>query len=349
MNKKREMNKCQVDETARIIEQCTQRISQEIDKEANELKELAQQESSQIIAKAYQESADILAGTRTEAEHIVAKAREKAEQITEEARRAAENESASIIAKAFDEAGNIIAKAEGETKQIIMKAEETANSEASKKSEKIITKAKQDAEKIIKEARGKVQNELEESARVITEAKQRLEQLIKMAEEETRKELEYQDEVAAQLSTTARKPETGESIARVETSTAAAKEDSTELYQGHVTVEITPEGSLPQLVQLQEHLRQVPDLELASIGFSENGTTLATLVLAKPLPLVRVLEEIPTVESVAAQGNNVQLVLIREGNKSTPGADKGRKNIELTEFLSKHQPVVNVVGNKSVG
>ena len=61
----------QVGDASMRIDEYAQRIAQEIEKERNKAKELAEQEAGQIIAKAYQESDDMIGRAQTEAEHVV--------------------------------------------------------------------------------------------------------------------------------------------------------------------------------------------------------------------------------------------------------------------------------------
>ena len=67
--------------------------------------------------------------------------------------------------------------------------------------------------------------------------------------------------------------------------------------------------SYEQMKELGEYLRQVQNLRLVLVGASEEEGTKVMVSAEKPLPLLRVLSEIPSVEQVAKKGRDIQVKL----------------------------------------
>ncbi|MFC2071452.1 hypothetical protein ACFLUU_01860, partial [Chloroflexota bacterium] len=85
-----------------------------------------------------------------------------------------------------------------------------------------------------------------------------------------------------------------------------------ELYEGIVELTILSPVDLGQRRKLEEYLRQAQDLRLELIaGSVDEGTTIVVSV-AKPIPLIDVLREMPPVEQVVKEGNKIQIRLKTE-------------------------------------
>ena len=296
------------------VDDFTQRIAQAIDGEKKKAKELGEQEASLIIAEARQLAQQITKEAMTKAEEesarYMAELSQKAEQratvLKEEVRSKAEAESAKIVANSFDEAEQILARAAQAAEQESSKI--LANSK--KEAEQIIGEAAGRAEKEANEVRSKVQKEFGECARVISEARQKLEQAAKVAEEIIGKESEHPSEAVTKLNVAEERAQLGEPMIDLETSVAPAEEGGAELYQGRVELEIMSDGRFGEMCRLMEDLRNVPNLGLISLGTPVNGKAMATVGIAKPLPLTSILREMAPVESVVGQGHNIQVGLV---------------------------------------
>ena len=64
-----------------------------------------------------------------------------------------------------------------------------------------------------------------------------------------------------------------------------------------------------QMMKLQAHLREVPDLQVVSVAGSAAGDTKIIVASTKPLPLVSLLRLMPPVRGAAKKGNNIQVML----------------------------------------
>ncbi|MFC1892488.1 hypothetical protein ACFLYR_00390 [Chloroflexota bacterium] len=82
-----------------------------------------------------------------------------------------------------------------------------------------------------------------------------------------------------------------------------------ELYQGRVELEIAAPIDFVQMVKLQAHLYEVPDLGLVSVGGSATGETAIVVVADKPLPLLSILKQMPLIKGVVKKENNIQVAL----------------------------------------
>ena len=95
-----------------------------------------------------------------------------------------------------------------------------------------------------------------------------------------------------------------------EASLAPAEAGGDELYQGRVELEITaPIVDFAQMLKLQTHLREVPDLQLLSVGGSTDGGTRIVVVVDKPLRLASILSEMPLAKYVVKREKNIQVVI----------------------------------------
>jgi hypothetical protein len=73
-----------------------------------------------------------------------------------------------------------------------------------------------------------------------------------------------------------------------------------------VELTIVSPVDLGQTRKLEEYLRQVQGLHLELIAGSVDKGTVIVVSVAKPIPLIDVLREIPPVEQVVKEGNRIQ-------------------------------------------
>ena len=205
----------------------------------------------------------------------------------------------------FDEAEQILARAQ-------QAAELEANkilSDSGKEAKQIGSEAMEQGKKETGEVRSKVLNHFAECTRVINEAKQKLEQVVQATDEPSGEKPEYSREALVKPDFTEEKMEVSEPIVRIEMSLAAAEAGSTKLYQGDVELEVTSPDGFGQVGRFTEYLRKVPDIELKSIDGFVEGKTTAIISIAEPLPLIRTIKEIPLVDIVVEQENNIKVGL----------------------------------------
>jgi hypothetical protein len=82
-----------------------------------------------------------------------------------------------------------------------------------------------------------------------------------------------------------------------------------ELDEGIVKLVILPSTDPDQIRELEERLRQVQNLRLVLLGGSIEEGSKIIVAAEKPIPLVRVLREIPLVEQVVKTDKEIQITL----------------------------------------
>jgi len=132
------------------------------------------------------------------------------------------------------------------------------------------------------------------------EAKEAKEQ----AKNEAREAKQAKKAAAPAKNTVAQKTE--EAAKKTETGT------SSELYTGTVKLTIMPPVDLGQVRKLEEHLSQIKDLSLVLIGGSAAEGTEIIVSAENPIPLMDILQEIPSVAEVNKKGKTTQITLKTE-------------------------------------
>lgn len=195
---------------------------------------------------------------------------------------------------ANQEANRIITEARAQAEQISKQAVAKAEEESAKYLTELMRKAEQKVAEFEEEARTKVLKELDQCARVINKARHVLRQVGKITDEATEKE----PEAAPHLTVVEEQIETHEPTSHEEV-----------LYHGEVELEVKSSGDFGQVGRFIGHLRKVPDIELKSFGTFVQGKITAIVAIAEPLRLLSILKQMPLVEEVVGNGNNIQLAL----------------------------------------
>jgi vacuolar-type H+-ATPase subunit H len=184
----------EIGETARIIEEFKQTVTQSLERERTKLREIAERDAKAILAKAYQDAA----GIKTKAD-------EESRQILEDAKEHGEKELETIVSQARERA-----------EQILLNAEETAKRDAREKSrkevdtilknakdeaasmvDKSLRSAKEEAQEIISQARCEAEKISQES---INKAKDKAKETIDEAEILAKETLDSAENQAKQTS-----------------------------------------------------------------------------------------------------------------------------------------------------
>ena len=84
------------------------------------------------------------------------------------------------------------------------------------------------------------------------------------------------------------------------------------LYEGTVKLKIVAPVDLGQMRQLQEHLCQVQDLDLVLVGGSVDEGTVIVVSVVRPIPLIDILREMPPIEQVVKEDEEIQIMLKAE-------------------------------------
>ena len=82
-----------------------------------------------------------------------------------------------------------------------------------------------------------------------------------------------------------------------------------ELYEGIVKLTIAPPVDYEQMGKLEEYLRQIQNLHLVLVGGSVEEGTEIVVSADKPIPLISVLREMPSVEQVVKKDKEIQVRL----------------------------------------
>lgn len=317
------------------------------DQESSKRLAEAQQKAEQIVREAEKRAEEkAKEKTKSEVQRITVKAREEAEKIIATARQAAMTESDRIIANSNEEAAQLLkavqiqasAEAEKESERITGEARQKAGQITTDVVELGIRQVQQKLDRVVVKAK----NQLERgSAQLLAELTQRIEKFIDEFELEMQGELESLVRDVAGV-----EKDLGQAMAIIGDRTAPGPEDmdgqtagadepindagataahgdevemkvtgdatDNKLYQGKLNLEISPPFDLVQLESLRESLFRIRDLQLLSTGGATDGDMVKlvyTVDLKRPLPLVKILEEMRPVESAIEQKKNIAITL----------------------------------------
>ena len=74
------------------------------------------------------------------------------------------------------------------------------------------------------------------------------------------------------------------------------KEEDLALYEGTVELAIPPPVGLDRMLQLHKNLRHIPQIEVMNLGVSRDKGITIRLFLDSPIPLLKLLGDLPEVE-----------------------------------------------------
>jgi hypothetical protein len=77
------------------------------------------------------------------------------------------------------------------------------------------------------------------------------------------------------------------------------KEEDSALYEGTVELAIPPPVGLDRMLQLHKNLRHIPQIEVMNLGVSKDKGITIRLFLDSPIPLLKLLGDLPEVEKVS--------------------------------------------------
>ena len=215
------------------------------------------------------------------------RARKEAEEAREHAKKKAELERLLSTPAGTKRDKRAEREAEKEAKQVVKEREKREAEEAKER----VKREAEEAKKAQQEAREREKREAEEAKeRVKREAEE-----AKKAQEDAR---EREKREAEEAKDRAKKEVEGVAGAR--------------LYEGRIRLSIMSPVDFRRLRKLEECLREVPDLRLAMVGGSVDEGTTIVVFTEKPLPLVKLLKEMPPVEQVIEEDKRIQVKLRAE-------------------------------------
>jgi hypothetical protein len=71
------------------------------------------------------------------------------------------------------------------------------------------------------------------------------------------------------------------------------------LYEGNIEIAIPPPVGLDRMLQFHKHLKQTPQLEVLNLGGSVDKGITIRLHLESPIPLLKILEDLPEVKKAS--------------------------------------------------
>jgi septal ring factor EnvC (AmiA/AmiB activator) len=184
--------------------------------------------------------------------------------------------------KAFEEIERLVNEQAGNDKKTqkdedkLKKEKERLAKEQAKKEAEEAKKAQKEAEKLAKE---KAKKEAEEAKKAKKEAE-------KLAKEQAKKDKEGK-----------------------KTGKEAAPEVSSANYQGNFQLVLPSPAGFKQVRQFSDSLAARDDLKVVWTGGSADEGALIAISVAEPMPLARILSEMPMVEGVEVKGDKIQVTL----------------------------------------
>jgi vacuolar-type H+-ATPase subunit H len=287
-----------------------------VDIEAEETIQAAKRRAQQIIDEADEKSRkDASKKTQSQVEKIINKAKKDAEDIIELARQATEKESHEIVAGAKTEAEQLIReiteKCRRETllqsNRTIDRAREKADhmlteiisccQGISLMANEIVSKTRQ----TIDEFEAKLQKDVLELAKAIAEAQQKLQEFTVIAQKE-------KEEVVATPAERMLPTETPTLTVRVLGTKSNGHDDSQPLFSGQVEMKSASAAfDYQYLKNLKKYLVHIPNINYVQEYASEKETSIV-FELTEPLPLLEILRNIPMVDKVNADTDDISIV-----------------------------------------
>jgi len=282
---------------AEDIIQAARKKAQQIIKEAEEkskkeAKKRTQAEVDKIIAKARKDALEIISQTKEAADkergEIVIASKNEAEQlireITEKCRQETQAQSSRAIEEAREKADKILTEITGSSTEISQKVNE------------IISRAKQ----TIDEFEGKIQADTGELTSIITETQQKLTQFSTLA----RKEDEYR---TAPVNN--REPMNTPTLGlRLLGQKSNGNNGSQTLFSGQVEMRsISAPFDYQYLKNLKKYLVHIPNIKYVQESASEKEMSIV-FDLQEPLPLLDIIKNIPLVDEVITEANNISIM-----------------------------------------
>jgi vacuolar-type H+-ATPase subunit H len=311
-------------------EQALSIISDSRDKASDigkKMEEEAKRRASDIIAGAEQEAGEILREAeeraekeaknrvKSQEEKILNKARREADSIIAEARKNAEKETDAIVEKTKAEAEG---RVEEELEKFRLQAREQAAQirvEAEKKASKLIEKiiadgnvvndmiieAIKNSESFLENMKNEMQLEVGELTRGLTTARASLEQTVTRFSEKT-------DDVSVLQNPHKKQNKNLALWVTLKGDKTYLEAEGDFMFQGQMELKTLSSVEYTLVKELKGFLTRVPNVKYLGESSSEEGTIL-TFEIQEPLPLIDILGNIPLVQNVVTQGDNISLSL----------------------------------------
>jgi len=288
-----------------------------VDIEAEETILAAKRRAQQIIDEAEEKSKkEANKKTQGQVEKIIGKAKKDAEEIIEQAREATERESNEIVATAKAEAEQLIReiteKCRRETQTQSNRAVDAALEKADKMMGDIVTNCQEISNmaneivnrtrQTIDEFEAKLQTDIGELAKAIADAQQKLQQYTVIA-------LKERDEIKPAPGNRPMEPmETPRLSLRVLGTKSNGHDGTQPLFSGQVEMKSASASfDYQYLKALKKYLVHIPNIQYLQEYASEKEISIL-FEITEPLPLLEILRNIPLVEEVNADTDDISIV-----------------------------------------
>jgi vacuolar-type H+-ATPase subunit H len=337
--------RAKIEEISRKTSKNLPNADAEADTPANEDTESLEVLISQALPKSGGDKGKVMSPTELEAEDIIRAAQKRAKQIIEEAenksrkeaKKRTQSEVDKIITKARKDALEIITQtkesADKERTEILIASKNDAEEVIREITEKCRQETQEKSNRAIEEAREKADKMLSEIISAGTEISQKVNDIIDRAKQtieefESRLKTET-DELASTIAETQQKLEQFDSLALKEeepkTAPANNKEPTTTpalgvrllggrsngkkgaqaLYSGQVEMKsISAPFDYQYLKNLKKYLIHIPNIKYVQESASEKEMSIV-FDLQEPLPLLDILKNIPLVEEVTTNADDI--------------------------------------------
>ncbi len=285
------------------------------DLEAEGIIQAAKKKAKQIVQEAEEKSKkEAKKRTQSEVDKIITKARKDALEIITQTKEAADKERGEIIIASKNEAEQLIReiteKCRQETRErssrSIEEAREKADkiasniidssTEISQKVNDIITRAKQ----MVEEFEEKIQTETGELVQAITETQEKIEQFSQATEKE--------EEEAAPVNNNKEPIDTPALGLRLLGQKSNGSNGSHTLFSGQVEMKsISAPFDYQYLKNLKKYLIHIPNIKYVQESASEKEMSIV-FDLQEPLPLLDILKNIPLVDEVITESDNISII-----------------------------------------
>lgn len=298
------------EKTKKQVEKMLAVCKEETDKAVATTRQAAKKEAEELVEQAHRESEENLAGAKLEAAQIIDKTMEKAtKEAKKEALRiisAAEQKASqlatSAIALGIKQGQEEIDMVLTETQDKLMKEMGQFLVELSKRLGGIIEGARSQVQERVKETGNDIQGTLAELTKVNGDLKEG------KSPDSTPTATEAEVTAGSNEKTAEPGP-----AAEEESDTPVEIMSDDKLYEGIFNLEIAPPVEFSHLMTLRKYLARVPDLKLVSTaGFVDGNITKTVYVIEikRPLALIKILEELPGVESISQTKKDIMLKLV---------------------------------------
>ena len=126
------------------------------------------------------------------------------------------------------------------------------------------------------------------------------------AKEEARREAE---KLASKEAERAAKEAAKREVKEAKRAQEAVHDISSEIYEGDVRLVIPSPAGFEQVTQFKERLEKVKKLRIVWVGGSVEEGAIIVASLQNPMTLIRILNEMPTVEKVDKKNGNIVVML----------------------------------------